>query len=55
MYAQFLDKAVIDGRVRTVSNILNPDKSVSSVIPRFWEYAGINNHYTKLKHFINEY
>lgn len=41
IYGQFVEKAVIDGRiVNSISFILNKDKSVSAILPHFWEYAG---------------
>lgn len=41
-YAQFLDKAVVDGRPQNISFRLSDDKTgVSAILPHFWSYVGM--------------
>jgi hypothetical protein len=39
-YGQFADLAIVDGRTRNISFIIN-DTSVAAVIPHFWFSAGM--------------
>jgi hypothetical protein len=39
-YGQFLDGAIVDGRIRTVNFSLNDDWSVTATLPHFWIDAG---------------
>lgn len=38
-YAQFVDKVILDGRIRPVAYSLD-NTVVTTFIPHFWEYAG---------------
>ena len=44
IYGEFLNKAVIDGRIRTITYTLNStDQTVTAVLPHFWYSAGITS------------
>jgi hypothetical protein len=40
MYGEFIPKAVLDGRARNISYILNSNNSISVTLPHFWDSAG---------------
>eukprot|EP00026_Physarum_polycephalum_P004799 Phypoly_transcript_04823.p1 GENE.Phypoly_transcript_04823~~Phypoly_transcript_04823.p1 ORF type:complete len:514 (+),score=31.39 Phypoly_transcript_04823:492-2033(+) len=37
LYGQFLNRAIVDGLYRSVSFSLNSDRSVTAILPHFWE------------------
>jgi hypothetical protein len=39
MYGKFINKAVVDGRVRNITFVRN-DTSVAAVLPHFWDFSG---------------
>ena len=44
IYGQFLDKAVLDGHVRTIRFTLNTtDNTITTIVPHFWSYAGTSS------------
>jgi len=46
LYAQFDNKAIVDGRVRTITYSLNKtDYSVAAILPHFWNYAEMDPQY----------
>eukprot|EP00026_Physarum_polycephalum_P000961 Phypoly_transcript_00962.p1 GENE.Phypoly_transcript_00962~~Phypoly_transcript_00962.p1 ORF type:complete len:1230 (+),score=107.09 Phypoly_transcript_00962:136-3825(+) len=48
LYGQFLDKALIDGRVQKIAYYLNENKTVTAVLPHFWDTAGMDPDFSVL-------
>eukprot|EP00026_Physarum_polycephalum_P003012 Phypoly_transcript_03021.p1 GENE.Phypoly_transcript_03021~~Phypoly_transcript_03021.p1 ORF type:complete len:706 (+),score=47.82 Phypoly_transcript_03021:43-2118(+) len=46
LYGQFDDAALVDERSRTISYALNPDNSVSAILPHFWSSAKMDPQYS---------
>lgn len=49
LYGQFLDKAVVDGRIRNITYNWNSDGSaVGAILPHFWDFADMDPNYSVL-------
>jgi len=48
LYGQFLDKAIVDNRIRTISYTLNSDQTVSAILPHFWDTAYMDPQFSVL-------
>eukprot|EP00026_Physarum_polycephalum_P009764 Phypoly_transcript_09899.p1 GENE.Phypoly_transcript_09899~~Phypoly_transcript_09899.p1 ORF type:complete len:181 (+),score=25.46 Phypoly_transcript_09899:682-1224(+) len=49
LYGQFLDKGVLDDRVRTVQYSLSADKTtVTATVPHFWDYIDLDPNFSVL-------
>eukprot|EP00026_Physarum_polycephalum_P000327 Phypoly_transcript_00327.p1 GENE.Phypoly_transcript_00327~~Phypoly_transcript_00327.p1 ORF type:complete len:1631 (+),score=195.10 Phypoly_transcript_00327:260-5152(+) len=49
LYVQFLDSALVDGRVRKISFSFNSsDQTVSAILPHFWEFSEMDPSYNVL-------
>eukprot|EP00026_Physarum_polycephalum_P002567 Phypoly_transcript_02574.p1 GENE.Phypoly_transcript_02574~~Phypoly_transcript_02574.p1 ORF type:complete len:882 (+),score=66.12 Phypoly_transcript_02574:322-2646(+) len=48
LYGQFLDKAEIDDRIHTISFVLKDEKTISAILPHFWDKASLDPQFSVL-------